>query len=267
MTNPLVEKQTTALAVMNFEADASAGFEQADKDSYAIPFLRVLQALSPQLEKGNAEFIQGATAGAILDTINSTLFDGEVGVMVIPCHYSRTFIEWVPRDAGGGYVAEHPPESPVVAQGKRAEKGAALKLPSGNDLMDTRNHFVLARGLDGVWREALISMTSTNISTSKRWMSFMQGRRAFGTSGQPFTMPTYSGVYTLKTVLQRNDKGAWYTWAVEFLHDVDSLPTYEQAKSFARSVKSGKVKVDHASAEPLHGSSSEYVPGADDEHF
>jgi hypothetical protein len=47
-------------AVIDFTADAGAGFEDADSSSFALPFLRILQAISPQAKKQNPKYIEGA---------------------------------------------------------------------------------------------------------------------------------------------------------------------------------------------------------------
>ena len=47
------DEKTTALStnvVLDFAADAGMGMEGVDKDSFAIPFIALLQGLSPQLE-------------------------------------------------------------------------------------------------------------------------------------------------------------------------------------------------------------------------
>lgn len=39
------------------------GLEEAGVGDYAIPFLRVLQSMSPQLKKSDGQYIQGAEEG------------------------------------------------------------------------------------------------------------------------------------------------------------------------------------------------------------
>ena len=47
-----------------FAEDAGFGFEEVTSSDLQIPFLRIIQALSPQLKKSDAAFIEGAGAGA-----------------------------------------------------------------------------------------------------------------------------------------------------------------------------------------------------------
>ena len=80
-----LDAQATLPAAMAqaFANDAGRGMEEADKDSYAIPFLAILQGLSPQIES-----VEGARPGMICNTITNELFKE---CLVIPCYYQRRF--------------------------------------------------------------------------------------------------------------------------------------------------------------------------------
>jgi hypothetical protein len=74
--------------------DAGAGFEDADANAYAIPFLQILQSGSPQCKKSDGAYIKGAEEGMFYNTVTQELYDGDEGVVVIPCHYMQRFVEW-----------------------------------------------------------------------------------------------------------------------------------------------------------------------------
>ena len=72
MSTALKKKEEAALPAMmaeSFAADAGSGFENADKDSYAIPFIKLLQSMSPQCKKSNGAYIQGAEEGMLFNTV------------------------------------------------------------------------------------------------------------------------------------------------------------------------------------------------------
>ena len=46
-----------------FEADSGSGFEEMSNADIQIPFIRIIQALSPQLKKTDPGFIQGVPSG------------------------------------------------------------------------------------------------------------------------------------------------------------------------------------------------------------
>lgn len=70
---------------IDYAADAGAGLEGTDRDSFAIPFLTVLQPTSPQLET-----IEGAKAGGLINTVTNTLYAD--GVTIIPCSFQRRWV-------------------------------------------------------------------------------------------------------------------------------------------------------------------------------
>ena len=68
-------KAALAAAEAAFEADSGMGFEEVDKDDFQIPFVRILQALSPQLKKSDASYIEGASQGDIFNTVTHQVWD------------------------------------------------------------------------------------------------------------------------------------------------------------------------------------------------
>jgi hypothetical protein len=116
---PAVRHQSTELVAngISIEDDAGQGFENADKDSFAIPFLRILQGLSPQCNKANPDFIRGAEQGMLFNTVTKECLaaDGDTdGINMIVCHFDRKFTEWAPNR--GGFRGEHHPSSAILSQ-------------------------------------------------------------------------------------------------------------------------------------------------------
>ena len=65
------------LATNIFEADANAGSQNMTQEDLALPFVRILGQLSPQVTDGDAKYIEGAKPGMIYNTVTSELFDGK----------------------------------------------------------------------------------------------------------------------------------------------------------------------------------------------
>lgn len=235
----LTTKTTTALAApaIDFAADAGRGTEGADKASFAIPFIAVLQGLSPQLET-----VDGAKPGMFINTITNEVFKE---VLVIPCAFQRRYLRWAPRAAGGGYKGELNPVD--VETGKLpgvTQTPEGKRLIDGDELKDTRNHFVLARSAEtGVWQPAIISLTSTQIKKSKRWLSRIQSIELKDAQGRSFNPPSFSHVYRLTTVKEENEKGAWHGVEVNLVGPVTEAEAYGKAKAFHKSVTAGDVEV------------------------
>ena len=108
MANELKAKQETSLAL--FGNDVSKGFENMTQEDMALPFVRILGQLSPQVTDGDAKYIEGAKPGMIYNTVTSELYDGKKGIKVIPCYYKKDYPEWSDRgDGPGAPVAIHLP--------------------------------------------------------------------------------------------------------------------------------------------------------------
>ena len=215
-----------------------------DTDDYALPFLRVLGQLSPECNKRDAKYVDGAEPGMIFNTVTKQLYDGEGGVNIIPCYYKREYVEWSDRGEGtSAPVAIHSVDSGII---KEATRDASYKdrLPNGNYLENTASYFVLID--DGT--SALISMKSTQLKVSRSWNSMMNSIKLKGKTGM-FTPAMYSHVYSLKTVQQSNDKGTWFGWNIEKVGPVQDKDLYEAAKSFASSVNKGDVTAKHGGDE------------------
>ena len=254
-TNAVEEVKNTSIiaATMNFEEDAGMGLENVDNKSLAIPFLGVLQALSPQCQDVSDGGIEGAKAGRLINTITNELFET---VEVIPVAFKREFLRWAPNRGGfrGSYPAIDVDLNKVA--GMSQHNGRILMdvidgqpvfdgegRPKFDFLNDTRNHFVLAKSSNGSWFPALLSLSSTQIKKSKRWLSLISGIEVKRADGSSFTPPSFSHVYKISTVKEENDKGKWHGINVEIVGPVTEPAVYAKAKQFSLDVTAGAVEV------------------------
>ena len=234
--NQVATKKEGALQTNLFEADANQGAQNISQEDLALPFLKILGQLSPEVNKRDGKYVEGAEPGKIINTVTNELFDN---VQVIPCHYKRQYIEWQDRGTStGAPVAIHEADSDIVSQTTRG-KDFKDRLPNGNYLDNTANHFVLVTGKNP--QTALISMKSTQLKVSRKWNSIMMGLKMQGKNGLS-TPPTYSHIYNLSTVQMSNDKGTWFGWDVTKVGPVQDKNIYDMAKNFATSVGKGEVQ-------------------------
>ena len=234
--NQVTEKKNGALATFDMEADAQQGAQNISQEDLALPFLKILGQLSPEVNKRDGKYVEGAEPGKIINTVTNALYDT---IDVIPCHYKRQYIEWQDRGTStGAPVAIHDADSDIISQTTRG-KDYKDRLPNGNYLDNTASHFVLCLGDNP--ETALISMKSTQLKVSRKWNSMMMGLKMQGKNGL-FTPPTYSHIYKLSTVQMSNDKGTWFGWDVAKVGPVTDKPIYDMAKSFAESVGKGEIE-------------------------
>ncbi len=244
--NQVATKKEGALSTNLFEADANKGSQNMTQEDLALPFLKVLGQLSPEVNKRDGKHVEGAEPGMILNTVTNEVFDGSKGIDVLPVFYERKYVEWQDRGEGkGAPVAIHDASSDIMSQTTR-DKSYKDRLPNGNYLENTANHYVVVLGKSP--QTALISMKATQLKISRKWNSIMMGIKLQGKNGL-FTPPTYSHIYNLKTVQMSNDKGTWFGWEVSKVGPVSDQSVYGIAKSFAEQVGKGAVEVKHGSDE------------------
>jgi len=135
--NEIATKPKNEIATIDFGADAGAGIGKISASETVIPYLNLLQALSPEANEGTDRTIEGAKAGLMLNTATRDLLEEAIIVPLLKQHF---FVEWTPRDEGGGLVERHLPDSDFVRQVRETNNRDAknmLLTPDGNHLVET----------------------------------------------------------------------------------------------------------------------------------
>jgi len=141
--NQIKVKENNALQTVNIEQFADEGFDNVDSKSLALPFLKVLGQLSPQVTQGDSNFIPDAKAGMIYNTVTDELYDGHKGITVIPCYYKLEYIEWKDRDKGAvAPVNVYSSDSDIMTKTTRGDDGKD-RLENGNYIEETASHYVM----------------------------------------------------------------------------------------------------------------------------
>ena len=240
--NVIKKENAGAVAISSFEIDSGKGLGNISQDDLALPFLKILGQLSPEVNKRDGKYVKGAEPGMIFNSVTGELYDGAKGIQVVPCHYKLEYIEWKDRGEGSGApVAIHSSASDIMTKTTR-DASFKDRLPNGNYIERTASHFVIVNGQTP--STALIAMKSTQLKISRKWNSMMAGIRLKGKNGL-FTPASFSHIYQLKTIQQSNDKGTWFGWEVSKIGPVQDTTLYQQAKTFAENVSKGDVKVKH----------------------
>lgn len=238
----LVEKSNTELAVINYESDGQQA-TQFDQDDLTTPFLKVLQKGSPEVDRDSGEYVEGAEVGMIINTSSKQLTTAPA--VIIPCGYERQFLEWVPRDAGGGFKGAVPRDFALGLE--RDDRGRYLH-PNGNHVMDTRVWYVL-QVVDGDLQPAVISLKSTAIKRSKELGDIISSIRLPRADGSKFRPADYSHTYLMNVTHEQKDGDTWKLPKFSIGDQITDAATYNAAKEFAEIVSKGGAKVDHAASD------------------
>ena len=245
--NQVAEKKSAGLPSNMFEGDAAKGLGAIGQEDLALPFLKILGQLSPEVNKRDGKYVEGAEPGMIFNSVSGELYDGVKGIDVIPCFYKLEYIEWKDRGEGpGAPVAIYDSSSDIMSKTK-PDANYKDRLPNGNYIEKTASHFVIVSGDSP--STALISMKSTQLKISRKWNSMMSGIKMKGANGM-FTPASFSHIYKLKTTQMSNDKGTWFGWEVSKVGPVTDKGLYDQAKSFSESISKGSVKAKHGEDKP-----------------
>ena len=247
--NQVAEKKSAGLPSNMFEDDAAKGLGAIGQEDLALPFLKILGQLSPEVNKRDGKYVEGAEPGMIFNSVSGELYDGTIGISVIPCFYKLEYIEWKDRDKGAvAPVNVYPADSDIMGKTTRGDDGKD-RLSNGNYVEETASHYVVICE-EGKHSSALITMKSTQRKKSKKWNSMMMSLRAKKKDGQGFFKPApFTQTYRLKTVLEKNNLGSWFGWEIEHIGPVEDQNVLQAAYEFYTSCKGGAVKVNYKQEE------------------
>ena len=234
MTEEKSEKKNGSVPSVDFAVDAGAGLENVTQEDLIIPRLKLVQALSPQVQKHDGAYIEGISVGDIFNTVSNEFWSGEKGITVVPVSYRRVFLEWGP-ERGGGLIATY--DDPAILQQCTKNERYQDILPNGNQIQTTANHYVI-HITDTGYNPVMLAMTGTQLKKSKRWNSMMASLKIKGADGRLFTPATFSHKYKLTAVPESNDSGSWFGWNVTNLGVLEDkeVDIYTSAKEFGSTV-------------------------------
>lgn len=250
-----VEDENTQLAFML--GDVGGGMESTDSDTFAIPFLTVLQKGSPQVDEADGRYVEGAKAGMFFNSVTGELYDGKVGVTFLQCAFQRRYIHWGPRaKEGGGFKGEHLVEKVHERRdtGELVQLEGRLYIPHEDGSVDpkTCDYFADVRNHYGILvtetslQQVLLSLASTQIKKSRQIMSMLNGVKLRGPNGL-VTPPTWGSKIHLSTVPESNDKGSWHGIKAQLDGFLDDEDLYNAAKEFNRAIMAGSTRAAYES--------------------
>lgn len=177
-TQEVATKASTAIDT--YDEFDGAGFENQGLKDRVIPYLKLLQAGSPEVKK--APKGSPLRAGMLLNPSTGDFYDGEEGTEIVPVYTEWAYIEFIPRDTGlGGFVARHRETDDIVVKAKADHDRLGRRFgklytsydvdgnPNGNELIETCYLYaVVCDGkLPSGW--VVLSISSTNIKFYKKW--------------------------------------------------------------------------------------------------
>ena len=244
----IAKKSSTDIANLSEDlilANAGKGLQNISNDDVTIPRLAIIQSGSPQRKKKDEKYIEGSDEGMIFNTVTNELYKDSLEV--IPCGYRKTYVEWVPREKGGGLVAVHD----LKPDGSVTDPKTRKTMLGENQIVDTAEHFVLVKSSEG-YSPAVLTMTSSNLGVSRKWNTLLKMKR-INVKGQTVEAPSFLFKFKLSTVEAENDLGNWHKYKIEELGQIESKDIFKEAEKLADSVSTGKVKASEPTEATAEG--------------
>lgn len=229
--------------------------EHLSQDELELPFLRVAQKGSPQVDEDKPEYIEGLKPGQYFNTVAAKSYGDVLKVQVHG--YFQNYVIWKGEKGSGEFSGTMTPE-----EFREFEKNNHLERDGGDMVhtvdgdqfryTDTRNFIVsLPEHLeDGIM---LYPMSSTGIKAAKKWNTLHNSRRV---NGKP--AKRYATIWELKTAGYEKNGYSWKQtssikplgWATKELTEYG-----KSFESFAQSIKEQRVRYsEHTDAETAEDS-------------
>ncbi len=278
---------TTALSTeVDYGDDSGAGYENQTQQDTTVPFIVLLQGLSPQCNDEDRN--PPVRPGQWFNTATDQAWTREEGFLFVPSTTKHVFAEWTPRKDGGGFHGHHAIDSDIVKSvlEASAKKFGKMRFEAVEHDKDDREIKKIHELIETfyVWGvvcspeghpegPACIAFSSTKIRPYKGWQTRIQQIR-MGNGKRP---PLYAHLTKFTSLKESNDEGEFYVPRIssgnpagirESLLTPDD-PRFLAAKEYKRLLEAGVLKTNYAgeNGAPADGSTydekSGTVKGAD----
>lgn len=257
----------TALDVFDYGEDAGQGYENQDMSFRKLPMLVVLQSNSPQVVESKGK----VHAGQLFNTVTNEISDE---VIVVPAMLDSCYLQFIPRDDGGGFRGRHKPDSKIVKEAKARVEGRAFgKLPlpqppdpktnkpqPDHELVENYEMYAITTNGSDPTGFAVIPFQSTKIKVLRAWNTqISMFAPKMGTKQyKPREIPMFGHVVKITTELETNAKGSYFIPVLSPAMGGDDLvksligrndPRYQAAKQLHDEVVAGKAKAAYETME------------------
>lgn len=235
------------------DKDVGKGVSTAQEDNL-VPLIYVLQAQSPQVNKRNPNYIEGAEASDIwLRNSPDPIVKGDEGIIFQPCFFNKDWIEWVSRDSGGGFVGRHlelPQDAKKIEDPKNPNRVKYVR-PNGNEIVETRHHVGFAITKNGPL-PYVISFSGSGHTVSRQWMFMMNGAQIDGQKA-----PSFAKLYKLTTKERSNTLGTWFSLDVKDHGWVSTEAEYTRGLELHDAFVKGEKKAEAPVASNTEGNDAD----------
>lgn len=186
------------MARPDYIPSSTAGREHITRQDMLMPRIGIAQQMSPQLVKTNEKFIEGLQQGDMFNMATGEIIGtGPIDFFILQAGKPH-YIEFYPRESGGGIKDGNvPPSDPRTQFGPDGRKPIATKF---------YDYVILQAPLRPDLSSALaLSMSGSKIKVAQKLNLYISQRGA----------AVYAGRYRIKTVTVQGQKGTYFNFLVE----------------------------------------------------
>lgn len=191
-------------------SDKLEGFEDINAQTMSIPFVRILQTKSPQLDKRAPEYIEGAEEGQFFNNVTKKIYGEKINVIILK--FEHIYIEWLPER--GGFVDVHSPEN--AAKITVSKEFNNWQTEDGNLLQENYCYFCLVEG-EEEQGPVIITMASTALKPAKNLNRLITSHvLPNGNKALPYWL-----IVEIESKYKTDDKNSWYIPSAKIANYVD----------------------------------------------
>ena len=186
------------------EFDGPSGFDGVDNDCITIPFLKIAQSGTDEAKKDSPSRIVGLEPGQFFCPTSRKVYGDDVKLIIL--RFYRQYIVYESKEPDSRYMGPMSPEQFATVIEPNATRERSFHLDSeGHRYVDTRNFIVMVASAlnDG---PMLLSLSSTGISPSKKWLTQAQNVR----DDKGRVAPIWANVWEIATGYMDNPQGSYY---------------------------------------------------------
>jgi hypothetical protein len=236
MTNDkLVKVGPSALAVPEYVTAGSDGTEGIQAGDLKIPRLALAQALSPELTESDPKYVDGLKVGDAFNSLTGEVYGKKPLDVVIVRIDKPRFVEFFPRESGGGVKDYNVAASDPRVQFTSNDKGERVK-PLATKFIDMIA--LLGDGLEPI----ALSFKGSGLKAASKIETFLAMRIKDGKR-----IKSFASTFTLTPTLEKNQKGTYSVFTVKFKGNA-SNEAFVAGQGFYDSIKDQQLDVTDAQA-------------------
>lgn len=222
--------------------EGATGLENLTQSDIGVPLISVIQPKSPEVDETHPDYpkkkIEGAKAGMVIESASRQILYRRDGppLVVIPCFYTKVWIEWRPNKGGIARINSTPE---VLTRSRLTEQpGQPKRLVvvegegTGNEVRETAQFAVLYHTEAG-WKQAMLPLSGAGLRVARAWLN----KATVPINGQ--MRPIFARAYNVTTIVTSNAKGSWFEFEFQVagvLSKPDVIQLAEETHNAAKAV-------------------------------